>query len=167
MIPKRRSSRRHYYNAPIKYAQIGTNDYADSRMYNYSMKGLYFEHGLPLQTGMDVGIVMLNYTPGSYGPEAYKFYIARIRWCTEVGNGASLIFGTGVEFLSKSHEIHEYGKRPVRYTCDLCGKLINSVNLHQSKEYVNLCPDCFKHLNSIPNSALRETVERFLMGNVI
>ena len=168
MTPKKRAYPRHHHEASIRYAKIKTKDYLDSKMYNFSKEGLYFEPEFPLETKTDVGIIMPGYSPGTYGPESYKFYVARIRWCREVmNNGSRPRFGIGAQILSKSHEIREPADRKILYTCDLCGRLVSFEHLHQSEKSVNLCPDCFKHLKSISQGDLRDVIEGFLGGNVI
>ncbi len=158
---------RHYYNGPIKYSQITTDDYIDSRMYNFSKGGIYFEPSAPLKAKSDIGIVMLNYSPGSYGPDSFKFYIARIKWCKEIKNGNDSTFGAGAQFLSRSHEIQSDEIKAARYTCDLCGRLTPLENIHQTEKAAFLCLDCFKHFKSIPANEIRVVIERFLIGNVI
>ncbi len=163
----RRIYPREHYEAPIVYAQVGCDSYYDSRMYNFSEGGMYFEPERPLAPESDLSIIMVNYAPGTFGPEAYKSYIARIRWCREVTGTKRHRFGVGVEFLAKSHEIPIADAYKIQIYCDLCGKLCGSGEIIQTVDYFNLCRQCLKHMNAMPDGIIKESIHRFLSGNVL
>lgn len=167
MTHKRRAYPRHHYEAPIKYSKVKTDEYTDSKMFNYSRGGIFFKSEYPLKPRTDIGIVMPGYTPGSYGPESFKFYVAQIKWCKAMDNGGCGRYGIGAEFLSRSHGIRGLQEKDVLFTCDLCGKLVPFEQLHQMETSVSLCPACFKHFSSIPDCDLRGIIDRFLSGNVV
>jgi len=163
----KRSSHRNHYESPIRYANINTDLYSDARMYNYSKDGMYFEPSRPLVPESEIYIVMVNYSPGTNGPEAYKSYIARIRWCRELQKKDALRYGVGVQFLDRSHEIYGLDIEDTQYSCDLCGQLTPSNKIHKTEDYIYLCPDCLKYLNVVPGGKIKDSIERFLIGNVI
>jgi hypothetical protein len=158
---------RTHYEAPIQYGRTNADGFLDARMFNFSKGGLYFEPSQPLSPNSDIYIVMRNYSPGTYGPEAYKSYIARIKWCDQIVKTEGRIYGAGVQFLERSHELLGSETQAVRIACDLCGTLIPSSEVCQTEDTVYLCSSCYKHLTSIPEGKLRETIHRFLLGNVI
>jgi hypothetical protein len=163
----RRVYPRGHYEAPILYARVGSDSYYDSRMYNFSEGGMYFEPERPLAPESDLSIIMVNYDPGTFGPEAYKSYIAKTRWCTEVTRAERHRFGVGAKFLSKSHEIPVADLCKMRVHCDLCGKLCGSGEIKQTEDYFNLCRHCLKHMNAMPDGSIKESIHRFLSGNVV
>jgi len=164
---ERRVYPRGHYEAPILYARVGSDSYYDSKMYNFSEGGVYFEPERPLAPGSDLSIIMVNHAAGTFGPEAYKSYIARIRWCRAVTAAESHRFGVGAEFLAKSHEIPVVDGYRIQIHCDLCGKLAGSGEITQTVDYCRLCRHCLKHVNAIPDGIIKESIHRFLCGNVV
>ncbi len=158
---------RNNYEAPIMYARIGADDYSDSRMYNFSRNGLYFEPNRPLAPESDILVVMVNYAPGTFGPEAYRSYSAKIKWCREIPKIKKDRFGVGVELLARSHEILAPEVREILHTCDLCGELNPSESIRQTEDDCMLCDNCDKHMSVMPNGMIKDSIHRFLTGNVV
>ena len=52
------------------------------------------------------------------------------------------------------------------YLCDSCEKKVVYNQIHQTETSLLLCPDCFHYLGTVPGG-IKESVERFLLGNVI
>lgn len=157
-----------HYETPIRFAPFADADkYQDSRIYNFSKGGLYFEPSQPISPDSDIVIVMRNYSPGTYGPEAYQSYIARIRWCREILTDQELRYGAGVQLLKRSHEILGADIEIVHQACDLCGTLLLSPEVHLTEDNICLCENCHKHLNTLPSGIIKQSINRFLMGNVI
>ena len=77
----RRIFPRKQYEAPIQYVYLQPDRYYNSRMYNFSESGLYFEPFQPLELNSQISIIMPNYSPDADGPEAFQSYLAVIRWC--------------------------------------------------------------------------------------
>lgn len=163
----RRVYPRRYYDAPIIYRRMPADNYFHSRMYNYSEGGIYFESSKPLKVGSVIDIVMVNYSPGSYGPEAFKYYIARVKWHHEIDKRYEASFGAGAQFLSRSHEVQTNEMSDVRFTCDICGKLTIVANMNTTAKSGSLCPECYKHFESITAGSVKDAIERFIIGNVI
>jgi hypothetical protein len=55
----------------------------------------------------------------------------------------------------------------LRYSCDLCGENAIYGELHGKKDFVYLCSECFKQLEVLSNGKVKESIENFLIGNVI
>lgn len=163
----RRAYPRNNYEAPIMYARIGTDQYMDSRIYNYSRNGMYFEPKQPLSPESDVVIVMVNYTPGTFGPESYRSYAAKIRWCREIPKPRESRFGVGAELYARSHEIIVPDVQETMHTCDLCGELCPSEDICQTEDWFMLCGNCDKHMTAMPGGMIKDSIHRFLTGNVL
>ena len=163
----KRAYPRNNYEAPIMYARIGTDDYSDSRMYNFSRNGLYFEPKQPLVPESDIVVVMVNYAPGTFGPEAYRSYAAKIRWCREIPQRKADLYGVGVELFARSNEILNPEIRETVHTCDLCGELCPSENIRLTEDHFLLCDNCDKHMGAMPNGMIKDSINRFLAGNVL
>ena len=140
----RRVFPRKHYKASIKYLNGDPNYYYRCRMFNFSGGGLYFEPLHSFTPDSQVTIVMDNHSPGTYGPEAYRSYLAKVRWCRELSDDDPRRFATGVEFLEKSHSIRGLDVVEDDYTCDLCGKLTSAASICRLDGSGCLCPQCFK-----------------------
>ncbi len=158
----KRASPRNNYEAPILHANFNTEDYYSAKMYNCSMTGMYFESGNCPQPNSNICIKMVNYLPDTDGPEAYRFYRAKVRWCKEIGEGKIFRYGIGVQYIVKSHDVCG-----PTYTCSLCGENIPYGKIHEIDDFVYLCSDCFKHYENLPEEKIKESIERFMIGNVL
>lgn len=164
----KRAYPRSYYEAPIRYARIDSDGiFQDSRMYNYSRGGIYFEPDRPLVPESKIAVVMMNYSPGAFGPESWQSYTAKVRWCKEIPKIDMRLFGVGIEFLTKSRDIYEAELRETQVACDLCGEYEKPDAITQTEEFFNLCGHCLKHMNSMPPGTIKESIYRFLSGNVV
>jgi len=156
-----------HYEIPIQYAAYQADGYEVSKMFNFSKGGLYFEPSSPLGAEARIRIRMLNHIPGSFGPEGYQIYVARIRWCREIPKPGPAAFGVGAEFLEKFHnDLDDPAPIPCE-VCALCGMLAPQEMLRRFAEDVCLCTHCDNHLQGIPDGRILESINRFMIGNAI
>ncbi len=167
MTNTRRVFTRNNFRAPILNTISDSSKYHDAKMRNFSYGGMYFESRHPHALDSKVRIVMVNYTPGAFDHEAYKYYLGRIRWRREVSRADVRWCGVGVEFLERGHEIFGEETMEANVSCDLCGMLAPSGEIRQTDELASLCPACFKHMAKITNKNIKASIERFVMGNVV
>jgi hypothetical protein len=57
-------------------------------------------------------------------------------------------------------------KEQLRVICDLCGTLIPFDLSHETPKGAQLCKDCHRRYMAVPEGKMRQSVERFLVGNV-
>ncbi|MCP4112218.1 MAG: hypothetical protein GY749_42965 [Desulfobacteraceae bacterium] len=69
-------------------------------------------------------------------------------------NGSKVFISTG----------YARGNSNQAVTCDLCGKT-DAGKVHFCYNYVYLCSDCLKYLNTLPIYN-QKCIERFMIGNV-
>jgi len=150
----KRSFPRTYYEAPIQFAPLDDEQYFASRIYNFSKAGMYFEPAQPLDVAAGVNILMQNYSPGTFGPEAYRSYDAEVRWCRELSSNGTKKFGVGVQFLAKSHEMKGVALDEVHFSCSLCGELLRKKEMNELSACVYLCPDCGAHFDALPEGQI-------------
>lgn len=158
---KRAHSRRKY-EAAIRYGNFNADVYFDARTYNSSMDGMYFESVHGPRPKSDIYIQMLNYTPEGEGPEAYRFYRAKVKWCKQIVDPRGSSYGVGVQYIARSRIASG-----AAYTCSLCGDNIPYGKFHQTEDFVYWCQGCFKHFDSLPEGKVKESIKNFLIGNVI
>lgn len=162
-----RSHPRTAYQAPIQYALINSEQFEPARTHDYSAEGFCYELPRKLEPGTEVCIVMQNYTPGNDGPEAFRSYVARIRWINLLSNNGSAHYAAGAQIVARSHEVLSTEAKLPRMACDLCDRLEPIHRVRQTDAGVSLCRQCLKHFSNIPSEKIRQCVERFLVGNVI
>jgi len=128
--------------------------------------GLFLQ-GEFLEPDSNVHIVMCNYSPGAFGPEAYKSYLVRVVWCGETARPDAFSFGAGARFIARSHDLLDAQICEPKRSCDLCGALQNAPQIADIENGPSLCPDCLKHFTAIPNGHVKDCIYRFLSGNVL
>ncbi len=163
----RRIFPRNHYEAPLQYLSDEPDRYYNSRMFNFSQGGLYFEPFQSLEPKTQIQIVMPNYSPDTNGPEAFQSYLAVIRWCHKLSDEKSSRFGVGVEIIEKSHERFINIEMRKRQTCDLCGELMLTASVCRLDGSICLCPGCFDRFDTMPESNIKSGIKRFLDGNVL
>jgi hypothetical protein len=77
------------------------------------------------------------------------------------------IFKARGEIFKAQEEIYKGRETGLEYTCDLCDKKSPFEYIHRTTEHVDLCRDCHKYISAIPEGKLKDSLMRFLMGNVI
>lgn len=152
----RRSYSRSRYEAPILFSVGEKREFHPARMFNSSVDGMYFETDHVLSPEEDVFIRMVNYSPESYGPEAYDGYLATVKWCRAVEDEKQETFGIGVQYTA-------YG---LSYLCDLCGKKMSFGQARQTQPSVYLCGPCHDHIEALPRG-IKKNIQGLLMGNVV
>lgn len=162
-----RTHPRNHCLAPIKYSSDISGGYEDARIYNYSKDGFGIEPSQRTDPGLQIYILTSNYSPGTSGPEAFKRYLARIQWCRENVDRSDFPFRAGVQILSMSHDLIESTDRLAKSNCDLCGRPTETCKIVRTEGSADLCPKCHDHFMKIPNGLLKQSIERFIIGNVI
>jgi hypothetical protein len=162
-----RSHPRKAYHLPIEYALLDSERFEPAHTYDYSAEGFCYELPRKIEPDTEVCIVMQNYTPGDSGPEAYRSYVARIKWINQIPNNGNERYAAGAQIVARSHEVLSAKALLPRVVCDLCDRLEPLNKIRQINEGVYLCRQCLKHFSRIPSEKIRQCVERFLIGNVV
>ncbi len=160
MLTNRRLWPRNYFEAPIVYALYNEEKNHEAMMYNFSTGGMYFESAHALPQYAPVYIRILNFEH-----DESRVYTGQIRWCKI--KPETSFYGTGVKYMAagniikKQENLHESG-----FSCELCGG--NSLReIHSTEDLLFLCLDCFKHLGWLTKGKIKESIIRFMTGNVI
>jgi hypothetical protein len=88
-------------------------------------------------------------------------------WRHEIFKARREIFKAQEEIYKAREEIYKARENGLEYTCDLCDKKTPFEHIHRTTEHVHLCRDCHKYISAIPEGKLKDSLMRFLMGNVI
>lgn len=158
----KRAYLRNYYEALIMHANFNLENYCDAKTYNSSVAGMYFESNYILHQNSDICIKTGNYLPDTDGPEAYRFYRAKVRWCKDMAKGDAHLYGIGVQYLVKSHIVGGPS-----YSCGLCGENIPYGKIHIIDDFVYLCSGCFKQFEGLSDKMIKKSIEDFIIGNVL
>ncbi|GBC63598.1 hypothetical protein DENIS_4596 [Desulfonema ishimotonii] len=144
-----RAFSRNHYNAPVIFACCGTEEYCMGTMCNSSIGGMYFETDRALNPGAGIHIRFVDMAPDPYWPEACDNYLAEVRWCVTKGQAHIPKYGIGVRFIME--------------TCRQCGQKIR----HENINCLGLCQGCLKEIESLSDETIRESIENYLLGNVL
>jgi hypothetical protein len=99
---EKRSSDRHFQEVAITVAHFNKNRYYGATMLNYGEGGLYFESDFEFQPGTCIYIRYEHKL--AHAPEGKFHYgfrsvtLGAVKWCKEINNGESSIYGTGIRY---------------------------------------------------------------------
>ena len=163
-------TRRKYPRLPgqisILYAGYDSEGYDKAIMLNSCPDGMYFKSDAPVQPQCDLYIKIQDHRRGSYGPDQYKAFRAKVKWCHKVSGDKDPCYGIGVQYTAKSHFLYGINCTNSDCLCDFCEKRSPTKSIHRTETGLQLCPDCLKHMETLSRSMV-ESVERFLLGNVV
>jgi PilZ domain len=164
--PTQRAFDRNEVEAPLQFKIPETDALAVTRLYNICQGGIYFESQQPMEPGHETTIVIPDLLAPSPAPDAYAGYRVRIRWCNELKNHEPT-YGIGAQLLAKTEELKKTAILEMPFGCELCGRNLRKGSICSVKGTVCLCLPCYKHLEKIPEGSVRESILRFIDGNVI
>jgi hypothetical protein len=162
----RRKYPRYYDHGPILFAGYNSQSYRKAVMHNSCVDGMYFESDAPLDPKFEMYIKVSRHRPICFGPEPYKAYRAKVKWCRQVASGNTPRYGIGAQFTAKSHLSYGLNIKNYDNLCDFCEEKVTDRQIHQTETGLLLCPDCCRYMETLP-SRIEESVERFLLGNVV
>lgn len=163
---KRREHPRNVCESNIKYAPAEENEIVETQAYNYSSGGMYLESPEWFPANTNIRIMMKNYDPEASGPESFQSYVANIRWCREVKRNGATIYGLGVQFLERRHDLLDKPIQVEWVACELCGEFVKMKDARLNGDKVRICQDCRASLGCLPDGKLNDCVERYLSGNI-
>ncbi len=136
---------------PIRYAYYENARTRHSAvMYNRCEGGLYLETGDPLAPGSDIFVLLGD---GNGEPDSNETYRANVMWCRRVERPGGATYGVGVRFMLN--------------ICHQCGQRMPHLQIHRTDGYVILCTDCADKLESLSNGRLKESIDKYIQGNVV
>jgi len=153
-IPKR-AFQRETCQARIFYSDYGNKKQLfEAQLYNASEGGMYFEAADSVQPGADLFIKLSDCSSELQGIESYDGYRAEVMWCRKIyKEDTAGCYGVGVRFMVN--------------TCSHCGEKVAYSDIHKTDSFLFLCSRCLKHLQMLPDGKLKDSVEKFLLGNVV
>lgn len=162
-----RSHPRTAHQVPIQYALLNTQQFENSHTLDYSTDGFCYEIRRKLEPETEVCVIVDNYSPDHGGIEAYRSYVARIRWIHLLSQNGSNCYAAGAQIVARSHDVLTTEAQLPRLACDMCANMEPVHRIHDTGAGVCLCRQCLKHFSNIPSEKIRKCVERFLIGNVV
>lgn len=152
---------------PIQYRTAENRDYREALLFNCSRTGMYFEPRAMVMPGESIHIIMSNYSPSTEGPESFQYYQAETAWCRSIPDDANPRYGLGARLLKRSCRSDGVNAEIICHTCDMCGVSFPCQDLRKTEEFLYLCPSCKCSLGAMPEEKSKQSVLRFLTGNVI
>lgn len=150
-----RAFTRNEHKARITYSDYNHREnHFHAVMLNSSEGGMYFESEERLEPGMDLWIQIEDLSSDIHGMQAYNGYRAEVMWCRKIyKEGGSTCYGTGVRFMVN--------------ICGQCGQKVAYSDIHKLENFLFLCSNCVKQLESLPDGLIKESFHNYLLGNVI
>jgi hypothetical protein len=108
------------------------------------------------------GDYVVSYQPHSNRAKAYP---QKAKWCNDIIKTGKSRHKTGLQYMTKRDL--DCGSSGSSCSCDLCGKNSLHGRIHQNEDLVCLCSDCLNHLEVLPDGKIKESIENFLIGNVL
>lgn len=158
----KKSSRRTYCrnSKEIKYTTGETDTQKPGKIRNSCPAGMCLETKNSVAPGMRISIK-------KQGPRAQEVYQAIVKWCHADPHATEFDFNIGVQYQIKTYPvINGRTAAGVIPQCDLCTEHVNSGQIHVIKNTLYLCASCLSYLNSL-DKITRESIEHFLMGNIL
>lgn len=152
---------------PIQYRTAEGDPYRDALLRNSSRTGMYFELLSLLAPDKNIQIRMATDSPAVEKGDRFQLYLAQTIWCRRIPGTPKTTYGCGVMLLQRSHDRRGDSMKQIRHACDICGVLIRGKELRQNEEFIHLCSSCQRHLDSIPEGLLKQSIKRHLIGNVL
>jgi hypothetical protein len=152
---------------PIKYAAADKTDYRQAILYNSSKTGVYFEAAEAPEPGVNVQIVRPGAAASAFEPEAIRFYEGRTVWCRRLADETDSRCGCGVQLFKCGHRLDGAEAQLIQQNCDLCNEPTPCHELFKTSEFFYLCPACHRFLKLLPDGHLKNSIKRFLIGNVL
>ena len=150
----------------ILYAGYDSECYYNAMMLNSCPEGMYFKSDAPVQPECDLFIKINDHRRGSGMPAQYKAFRAKVKWCHKVMGDKVPCYGIGVQYTAKSHLLYGTNCSNSDCLCDYCENRSPTKLIHLTETGLQLCPSCLQHIEALPRS-VEESVERFLLGNVV
>jgi hypothetical protein len=163
----KRAFTRTRHEVPIRYGYENTDRYFDSKIYNISKGGMYFEthHALTLESNINIAIE--HFPPVLSDRQILKHCTAEVRWCRKLSSADPPRYGVGARVLTQCDEVPKASIHGMNLECDWCGEIASYEECHQSDDLVCLCSCCFTHLETLSEGEIKESIRRFLTKNVI
>ena len=163
-----RSHERSVVKIPLQYRIPDSDHLGITQLFNISEGGLYFETYRPMESSLKLEVLRTWLPEGTHTPDAYLGHEARVRWCRELQQHRRQRYGVGIQFLRETRVPScLLNLEPPPYRCDLCDRKITDEIICRRDLMVFLCPPCFKHLDTMPEGTVKESIIRFLIGNVL
>ena len=165
MEQTRRKHHRQHNKVPILYGDCDCESYSEAVMINSCRDGMYFESDKPTRPQSDLFIKITANRPKGISGERYKAFRAKVKWCNQLVSGEEQFYGTGVQYLVKSHLRYGANIPNSEYHCDYCDHRISDRSVHRTESGLMLCRGCLHHIETLPDHMVN-AVERVLIGNV-
>jgi len=163
----KRAFTRTRHEVPIRYGYENTPRYFDSKIYNSSQGGMYFETDHALKLDSNINIAIENFPPVLSDRQILKHCTVEVRWCRKLSSADPPRYGVGARVLTKCDEVSKACTHGINLECDLCGEITSYEECHKSDDHVCLCSRCFARLKTLSEGEIKESIRRFLTKNVI
>ncbi len=160
----RRFEARKNINIPILYAKDLDDSYHQAMLHNISMNGMYLVSNQMLLDGEYFFIKIEDSLPGFESLKPYDACAAQVKWCRKTDTDS--IYKVGVKRVGNAKIVKKRAVDTLNRCCELCTNCPIQ-EIVKTDEQLYLCLNCFTFVSQLPGEALKSTLNRFMVGNVI
>ncbi|WDP91851.1 MAG: PilZ domain-containing protein [Desulfobacter sp.] len=164
MKRNRRIQPRETMKIPILYTREYENIYHQARTCDISVGGLSFEADQKFLNGDCFLIKPMAGVPGFEPAHRETPWAAQVQWCSK--NRENDGYKVGIRRMETTDLPKEKKQVLPELQCELCGTrtIADAVDIQYGS---TLCPDCFTECYQCAGEKLKDTISRFMSGNVI
>ena len=154
-------------SVPAKF-RIGTiGPLHDATIINNSRIGIYLMGETALAEGEVLHVFVDKRQLSFHRGDDFKLCESTAKWCRPISTPESRHFGIGAQLDGWRQSIDGTAIQKIVYRCDDCEKDVPCDDIHKIEGPLYLCPDCFAHMQRIPEGPYKTAALRFLLGNIL
>ncbi len=154
-------------DVPFQYRISKSSPFRISRLINVSEGGLCFETERPIASNTTIEVLTSKRPDKTHKGDPHLSCRARIRWCRKLERHHRQRYGIGVEFYKAPLLLPDLPPPGRIHRCDFCDEKAAADIICSTHGVLCLCPPCDGHLEAVPAGRVKESLVRFLAGNVV
>lgn len=166
-LQNRRIWQRTACNVPAKFRIGAEGPLHEATIINNSRIGIYLTGDTSINNG-DVLHVFVDPRQLSFWcSDDFTLCDSIAKWCRPISTAESRRFGIGAQLDSWRQSTDGTAIQKIVYKCDDCERDVPCNDIHKIEGPLYLCPECFAHMQKIPEGYNKTAVLRFLLGNIL
>ncbi|MBF0203796.1 MAG: hypothetical protein HQK67_05650 [Desulfamplus sp.] len=166
MLSNKRSTIRNQCRIPLLLAWKNPDECHEVVAYNISKSGMCIESCWHLSPDTPLYIKNVDPTIVKKSNATGEAFVAKVKWSRKKRFSYVYAFDVGIQHLTHCYFMDHISDYSDSLSCDMCYDIINN-DLHQTKDNLNLCKECFWNIGSLGKSVTQSSVRRFISGNVL
>ena len=150
-------------NSPIFVSKDHEPSYHDAMIYNVSREGMCLGAGRNFDRGEHFFIRLHESVPGFESMSPYEACVAEVKWCSRKDSES---YRMGVRQIGKATVVNKKDIDISVLSCDACGNS-RVYKVIKTDDYIHLCLNCYAWMARMNGNAMKDTLTRYILGNVV